>query len=271
MRRTELKLRPWNIRVVLVFAVFVLLPGIVTLSPAAALAAQNSCPSGGNPSPGSTVNGGLEVDGTCILDAVTVNGGITVNETGHLQLTSSTVNGGIVVLPCGELDINATTNGGGVPTGTSATINGGIVITAGSACLPGSFSDADIRTAVIDGGLSVSGTFPIAFPLICSNEIRGGVTLNDISTPFGFFLGDPDAPVTGCPGNTIHGALSVSNSRDLEVEANFIGGSVLLSASVLELNGNTINGSLRCTNGTVILPGEPGDAPGNTVHGSNKC
>jgi len=36
------------------------------------------------------------------------------------------------------------------------------------------------------------------------------------------------------------------------------------------LNGNTINGSLRCTNGTVILPGV-GDPSGNTVHGANHC
>jgi len=37
----------------------------------------------------------------------------------------------------------------------------------------------------------------------------------------------------------------VTNSTDLEVESNIIGASVLLSGSVLELNGNTINGSLR--------------------------
>src|SRR2546427_1937613 len=163
--------------------------GMVAGFTPSALAAQNSCPSGGTPPPGSTVNGGLEVDGTCIVNNVTVNGGITVEPTGHLQLTSSTVNGGIVVLPCGEIDVNATTNGSGTPTGTSATINGGIVITAGTVCPIGSFSDADIRTALIDGGLSVTGAFPTAFPLICSNESRGGVTLNDISTPFDFIPG----------------------------------------------------------------------------------
>jgi len=65
--------------------------------------------------------------------------------------------------------------------------------------------------------------------------------------------------------------LHVNNSSNLEVESNSVGGSVLLSGSILELNGNTINGSLRCTDGTVILPGEPGDASGNTVHGANHC
>ena len=256
-----------KVRLLVLLAVFAVFPST-------ALSAPSSCPSGGNPPPGSTVNGGLDVDGTCILDTVTVNGGITVEATGHLEIQNGTVNGGIVVLPCGELDINATTNGAGVPTGTSSPINGGIVITAGTLCPAGSLSDADIWTAQIDGGISVTGAFPFARPFICGNEIRGGVTLNDVSTPFGFFLGDPDAPapVLGtCPGNTIHGTLHVNNSTNLEVESNIVGGSVLLSGSVLELNGNTINGSLRCSNGTIIVPGEPGDTQGNTVRGANTC
>jgi hypothetical protein len=239
--------------------------GMIAVLPPAAVAAATSCPSGGTPPPGSTVNGGLEVDGTCLLDNVTVNGGITVEAAGHLQLTSGTVNGGIVVLPCGELDVNATTNGTGLPTGTTATINGGIVINAAALCTTG-FSDADIWKAQIDGGLSVTGTFPTARPFVCDNEIKGGVTLNDVSTPFGFFLGDPDAP-SRCPGNVIHGTVSVSDSTNLAVKSNIVGGSVLLSGSfLLELTGNAINGSLRCTNGTVIVFNS-----GNTVHGANHC
>ena len=233
-----------KVRLLVLLAVFTLLPAaILSVFPSTVLSAQSSCPSGGNPPPGSTVNGGLDVDGTCILDDVTVNGGITVEATGHLEIQRGTVNGVIVT-------------------------------TAGTVCPPGSVSDADIWTAQIDGGISVSGTFPAARPFICGNEIRGGVTLTDIATVFGFFLGDPDAPApgsAGCPGNTIHGTLHVTNSRNLEVESNIIGGSVLLSGSVLELNGNTINGSLRCSNGTIILPGEPPDTQGNTVRGANTC
>jgi hypothetical protein len=241
--------------------------GMIAAVPPAELSAATHCPSGGIPPSGSTVNGGLEVDGTCTLDNVTVNGGITVDATGHLQLTRGTVNGGIVVLPCGEIDVNARTNGSGIPTGTTATINGGITINAGTVCAPLSFSDADIRNALIDGGLSVTGAFLIALPLICENEIRGGVTLNDVSTPFGFALGDPDAAPFPCLGNTIHGTVSVSNSTDLKVKSNTVGGSVLLSGSILlELRNNAINGSLRCTNGTVIVSNS-----GNTVHGANHC
>ena len=264
-------------RVLVFVAVFAMLAlGMIGVLTPAAVSAASSCPSGGTPPPGSTVDGGLDVDGTCILVSVTVNGGITVEATGHLSFQDGTVNGGIVVLPCGELDVNATTLGAGVPTGTSATINGGIVLNGAAPltiCPVGSFADADIFTALIDGGILVTGNFPGSAPRICNNEIRGHATLNDVFAPFGFSLGDEAS--TGCPGNTIHGAVHVSNSSGtaifrLEVEGNIVGGSVLLSGSTLELQGNTINGSLRCSNGTVLLPGEPGD-PANTVHGANTC
>jgi hypothetical protein len=236
------------------------------------------CPSGGTPPPGSTVDGGLDVDGLCFVDKVTVNGGITVLEGGHLQLTSSTVNGGIINLPCGELDVNATTLGAGLPTGTTAIINGGIDIMASAICtVPGAYSDADIWTAQIDGGISMSGTFSmgaiISAPAICGNTIKGSVHIDNVTaTELGAFearIGDPDQR---CPGNTITGSLHMTKSSIFAVESNTIGGSVLLSGDTLELNGNTINGSLRCSDGTIILPGEPGlDPTGNTVKGKNTC
>src|SRR5690348_17271907 len=98
--------------------------------PGVARADRLQCPTTGTPAPGTTVDGGMDVDGLCIVDNVTVNGGITILEGGHLQFTNGTVNGGILTLPCGEIDINATTEGSGVPTGTTSTINGGIDIIA---------------------------------------------------------------------------------------------------------------------------------------------
>ncbi len=208
--------------------------------------------------PGERIAGGVEVDGTCILDGVTVNGGITVDSGGHLQFTSSTVNGSISVMGCGELDVNATTNGVGAPTGTTATINGGIVLNASAACTSPALSDADIWTAQIHGGISGTGNYRRgSTPVICGNAITGDV------------IGDPD--FGGCTGNTITGALSVSNSSLLEVESNTVGGSVLLSGSTLGLSENTIGGSLQCSNGTVFLPADHGEPSGNTVHGANSC
>lgn len=242
------------------------LAAALVVAGSAGAAAKSKCPSGGTPPPGSKVNGGLEVDGTCILVNVTVGGGIDVDATGHLSQQGGVATGGIKVTSGGELDVNATTNGTGIPTGTTSTINGGIAITGGSVGL----SDFDIWTARISGGISVSGPFPLASPFICGNDIHGGVTLDGVTTSFQFFLGDPDAGF-GCTGNTIHGTVSVSNSSLGAVESNTVNGSVLLSASKLEFNGNTITGSALCSNGTVIVPGEPPDPPGNTVGGTNTC
>ena len=233
-----------------------------------ALASTLSCPSGGTPAPGSRVAGGLAVDGVCILDGVTVDVGITVDSGGHLQFSNGTVNGGISVKGCGELDVNVTTNGAGVPLGTTATVNGGIVVTASRACTFPAFSDADISTAVIHGGISVTGTYLRFFtPSICGDDIRGDVVIDNTRAP-NFFIGDPDV---ACAGNTIRGALSMSNSSRFEVESNSVTGSVLLSGSRLQLNGNTIGGSLQCSNGTVMLPGDGADPSGNTVRGANSC
>jgi len=256
-------------------AVGVVALGMFGFPALAAADAQNHCPSGGTPTTGSTVDGGLDVDGICVIDQVTVNGGITVEAGGHLQLTRGIVNGGILTLPCGELDINASTLGAGVPTGTTSIIHGGIDIQAKDVCLTGG-SDVDIFTAQIFGGITLTGRFPINFaPYICGNDIQGSVQLTDVTViPLGTFegtIGDPDNSLRACPGNTISGSFHMNNSSVFAVESNTIGGSALLSGSTLELNGNTINGSLRCTDGTVILPGEPTDPPGNTVHGKNTC
>lgn len=241
--------------------------------PGVARADRLQYPSGGTPPPGSTVDGGLDVDGVCIVDQVTVNGGIIVEAGGHLQLTSSTVNGGIITLPCGELDVDATTLGSGVPTGGPSTISGGIDIAASALCtVPGALSDVDIWTAQIEGGIAVTGTFlPTTFPFICESTVKGSVHADNVTGTPEFTIGDPNSPNFGCPGNTITGSLHMSHSSVFAVESNTIGGSVLLSADTLELNGNTINGSLMCSDGTVILPGEPGDPTGNTVHGKNTC
>jgi hypothetical protein len=274
----EVKMRFTNTKVrALRFGALLALVALgIILSAPAAFAAQNHCPSGGTPPPGSTVDGGLDVDGVCIIDNVTVNGGITVEAGGHLQMTRSTVNGGILSLPCSELDVNATTLGSGVPTNTTSIVHGGIDIEASDICTGGGNSDVDIFTAQIDGGLSMTGRFPVgSAPYICGNDIQGGVHLNNVTVvPLGLFegtIGDPDNTFRACPVNRVSGSFHMSNSMGFAVESNIVGGSVLLSQSTLELNGNIIQGSLRCTNGTVILPGEATDPPGNTVHGKNTC
>jgi len=118
----------------------------------------------------------------------------------------------------------------------------------------------------------VTGTFLVtATPFICGNTVKGSVHVDNVTGTPEFTIGDPNSPNFGCPGNTITGSLHMSHSSVFAVESNTIGGSVFLSADTLELNGNISNGSLMCSDGTVILPGEPGDPTGNTVHGKNTC
>src|SRR2546427_644280 len=76
----------------------------------------------------------------------------------------------------------------------------------------GAFSDVDIFTAQIEGGISMTGTFPIFFlPRICGSNIQGAVHLNNVTVvPIGLFegtIGDPDSSLGSCPGNTISGSF----------------------------------------------------------------
>ena len=243
-----------------------------TAPTAMAVAKSVACPSGGTPGSGSVVQGGIEVNGFCLLDHVTVNDGIVVDPGGNVELESSTVSGGILISPCGEIEVDLSDH----PTGMTSTINGDIEATATTDCPSGGFSDLDIWTARVNGKLSITGSY-LGGPSVCGNQIAGNVALDHVTSVHPFWLGDPDGAF-GCPGNTIGGALSVSNSlavgfgRTLEVEANRVTGSVLLSASTLELNENTIGGSLLCSNGTVILQREPDNDPvGNRVRGASTC
>jgi hypothetical protein len=104
-------------------AVLAVIATVGAVAPAA-FGARSASPSGGTPPPGSTIRGGLEVDGTCVLDNVTIGGGLAVDGTGAVELNGSTVNGGLVVSPGGELDVDATTSGAGNPTGAKSTIKG---------------------------------------------------------------------------------------------------------------------------------------------------
>jgi hypothetical protein len=175
----------------------------------------------------------------CVVDGVTVSGGITVDNNGHLQLQSSTDNGGILVKPSGELDINALTLGSGAPTGTTATIHGGITVN--------NPYDVDIETATIDGGITQTGSGGPGFVTTwCGNTISGATSFSNGTSQIG---GGPLVinPSINCAGNSFDGTLSLTN------------------ANPVYMGGNTIRGSLLCSNSTVIVV-----AP-NTITGKNTC
>jgi hypothetical protein len=246
-------------------AAFAAMAVIVAVFPSASgAAAKTVCRSGG--ASNTTFNGGLEVTGDnyCLLTNVTVNGGVTIDSGADIELDASIVNGGITVTPGGEIEVNPGSVFGGTP--TVSTINGGIVLT--------NPVDWDIETAHIIGGVTFNGgPSPGNEPTFCGNTVVGSVSMRNVRTARGAetWFGDPVDEFFECRGNTISGSLSITNSSFLELEANTVGGSVSLSSSTLELNGNTIGGRLSCSNGTVIVPGQPGDPSGNTVGGSNTC
>jgi hypothetical protein len=107
------------------------------------------------------------------------------------------------------------------------------------------------------------------------------MTITGVSTGW-VHIGDPE-PDEGCSGNTIHGSFSLSNSTVVcavslcgqpetnEFEGNTVTGSVSVNASTAEVYGNTIGGSLLCTNGTQIFPPLGLDPTGNAVRGANTC
>jgi hypothetical protein len=237
--------------------------GVVVLAVTAALlassvataAARTKCPSpsGGVPASGSTVSGGLEVDGACALNDVTVSGGIVVDSNGGLGFVHSFASGGITVNG-GELDINHQLAGAS-QVGTGGQVTGGIVMT-----LP---SDFDIWSDTVTGGIRLNGMNRLGdAPTLCGSSVSGGITMANATTA-GTFVGDPeDVPpgsTANCPGNTITGGLTFSNVQGGSIEGNSITGGVTLAASSVEFNGNTISGTASCTNGTIIVPGEPPD------------
>jgi len=269
------------------------------LSPAASASGTRTCPGDGTPAPGSTIRGGLEItggnDGYCELHNVTVYGGIVVDPTpdamlaqfhwNAVNLIGSTVSGGVVVGHNSEVDSNIDFSTFSIIPQRS-TISGGLTWNTAL--------NGFVLNATISGGVTVNGNgdlTPICGAQVdlcwlnhvfCNTTVTGNVSFSDINHNQDF-LGDPEEDQLftngACPGNTIHGSLFLRNSNftrptdgePTEFEGNTIDGSVHLDHSTLELGGNTVGGSLLCTNGTVIHPPAPGDFTGNTVRGRDTC
>jgi hypothetical protein len=208
---------------------------------------------------GSTVNGGLVVTGDCVLTNVTVHGGVLITSTGGLELENSSVDGGINVQAGGELDSGHTLSSG-TDTFNPSTINGGVQAL-------GPMKDLDLDNASINGNVSISGNAPGFAPYICGSSINGSVSISNVVDTPGFHanIGDPgevvqSGPVRDCPGNTIHGSVSVSNVQFLEIEGNTITGSVFIDSSTVDVRGNTIGGNVQCTGATAFTDDGAADA-----------
>ena len=218
---------------------------------------KTTCPSGGIPAPGSTIIGGLFIDGDCTITGVLVNGGIVIEGTGHLTLYKSTVNGGTNVQRNGEFDSdNPPVPGGG------NLLNGGVS--------EDQAFDMDIFNSTVHGGIHYGGG-PLGvgfFYETCGTTVQGDVTLENIGQG-GSEIGDTSA----CGRNTITGNVHIRNSdtKSVELEFGFIGGSVDIWNSHPAVTGNTIGGSLLCHQGATLGHYDSDDSTANTVHGTNTC
>jgi hypothetical protein len=218
---------------------------------------KTTCPSGGVPTPGSTINGGLVVNGDCTITGVIVNGGIVIEGTGHLTLYKSTVNGGTNVQRNGEFDSdNPPVAAGG------NTLNGGVT--------EDHAFDMDIYNSTVQGGIRYAGgPLGVGYAFItCGTTVQGDITLDNIGQA-GTEIGDQ----FGCARNTITGSVHIRNSgtRSVELEFATIGGSVDIWNSHPAVTGNTIGGSLLCHQGATLHHYDSDDTFPNTVHGTTTC
>ena len=207
--------KPLLASAVVVFAAAI----IGVLTPGAVAGNGNTkCGSAPAPAAGSTVTGGLEVDGTCILVDVTVKGGVVIDSTGALSQQGGTINGGITVNPGGEIDLNATTNGGGFPTGTTSIVNGDVTINQAF--------DSDLWATRINGGLTMNASG--IFVQICGNNVTGDSSISGVFGTIGV------GGTFGCNGNSFRSSLSLTDSA-------------------FTFGGNTIGNNLLCTNTAVVV------------------
>ena len=196
--------------------------------------ADHECPSDRVPAPGSAVKG-LTVDGVCVVNGVTVVGSTKIRNNGHLQMELSTVNGGITVEPGGELDLNATTLGAGISAGTISTVHGSITIT--------NAFDIDIRTALVDGGILLDGSS--SFPTVCGSDVAGDSSFTGMTGAIG---GGPVLanPNVICPGNYFSGSVSLTNSQVVMGGNTILGDLLCTNSTVTVTSPNTVKGKNTC-------------------------
>lgn len=229
---------------------------------------HNTCPPASVP--GTVINGGLEVVGSCVLTGVTINGGVQIDSKAHLTLYASTVNGRTEVKPGGEFDGNLPEKG------QPNTLNGGLTST-------NSF-DMDIHGGTIQGDVVFSGIKPGngAIVSLCGVSLRGSLTIENILPgplplfPNGAQVGDSDAVpdyAAPCAPNTISGSVQIRNNPGarIELETNTIGGSVQVTDSQPSVTANAIGGSLQCHEDATLRHWDADDTNSNDVHGSDSC
>jgi hypothetical protein len=118
----------------------------------------------------------------------------------------------------------------------------------------GPITDIDLYNATVTGGVTIISNAPGFSPFVGGSTIHGSLTVTGVNASPGFpsTVGDPGepsqgGPVADCPANTIDSSVYLTNDQFFELEANTIGGSVVIKSSTVDIRGNDIGGSVHCT------------------------
>lgn len=213
--------------------------------------------------PGTTIDGGLDVAGECVLTGVTINGGVVIESSGHLTLYGSTVNGQTKVNPGGEFDSDTPEMPGG-----ANILNGGV--DADTAV------EMDLHRGVINGVVRFVHMAPSNSPFgaarfsFCGVGLEGSLDIEDMRAfPSGVHVGDFETAGRRpqCAGNAISGSIVIRDNPGsrIEIEQNTIGGSVEIWNSQPSLSLNKIGGGVHCHQSATLGHWDPDDT--NTNNG----
>lgn len=182
-----------------------------------------------DPKPGTIINGNVDViDNTygCLLMNATVNGNVHIVDGAYADLEFTTVNGKVIVDSGGEVTMDHSRVTGGV-VGTNA----GFV---------------NLWSTRVENGLVINGARN-GLTYLCASTVNGGVSVSGVTDgTFPNLLGDPSHH---CPANRVNGGLTFTNDHTQVV-----------------LNGNDVNGQIRCTGNTPAPTGG-----GNSGKKSGQC
>lgn len=133
----------------------------------------------------------------------------------------------------------------------SGSVIGGVVVNAGDFCV--------LEGANVSGGVQVTSG---GILITCGSTINGGVVANGAAQLIIGAGADEEVPPVNftCPGNVIHGGVTVSNTGpgalppapSISIERNSISGTVNLTGNTgaMVISADIIHGGLFCNNNT---------------------
>jgi hypothetical protein len=214
---------------------------------------------------------GCPTGGSAVGSSVTVTPGRANTSSATSPLFTPTATGTYCFRADYSGDSNYLASSDASPTECFGVFNRIITGPSGSITI-GSGQAVFVQGATVSGSISSDGASSLT---MCATTLTGSL---NVSNTTGFvFVGDHgDDGMPGCAGNTLNGAVSLSNNgNQIEVGGNKIGGLLIVTNSTgagpntenanSEIEANHIGGSLICSGNTAT---PTNDGQPNTVNGS---